>query len=121
LCTRPAPTAFEQLFEELPGRSADAIAVIGYLGAPWSRADTYPAIFRVLVKGGRPTFWVPGATDPPLRDYLRESYDVEIAYPHLRGVHGAVALAPGASRSSCSRHRLPTRAYVSRAAGCSPS
>jgi hypothetical protein len=31
----------EQLLEELPGRSADAIAVIGDLGAPWSNADTY--------------------------------------------------------------------------------
>ena len=85
----------EQLFEEFPGSSADAVAVIGDLGAPWSKADTYRAIFRVLGEGNRPTFWVPGATDAPLRDYLRESYNMEIAYPHLRGVHGTVALAPG--------------------------
>lgn len=34
----------EQLFKESPGRSAYAIAVIGDLGAPWSKADTYWAI-----------------------------------------------------------------------------
>jgi hypothetical protein len=86
--------ALEQLFEELQGSSADAVAVVGDVGAPWSKA-TYRAIFRVLGKGNRPTFWVPGLTDAPLRDYLRESYNMEIAYPHLHGVHGTVALAPG--------------------------
>jgi Icc-related predicted phosphoesterase len=34
-------------------------------------------------------------TDAPLRDSLRESFNMEIAYPHLPGVHGTVALAPG--------------------------
>jgi Icc-related predicted phosphoesterase len=84
----------EQLFEELP-ESADAVAVLGDLGAPWSKADTYRAIFRVLGEAKRPTFWVPGPTDAPLSDYLRESYNLEVAYPLLRGVHGTVALAPG--------------------------
>jgi Icc-related predicted phosphoesterase len=84
----------EQLHEELPGSDADAIAVVGNLGAPWSLADTYRAIFRVLGEGNRPTFWVPGRIDAPLGDYLRESYNMEIAYPFLHGVHGTVALAP---------------------------
>jgi hypothetical protein len=34
----------EQLVEELTGRSANAIAVIGDLGAPGSKADTYRTI-----------------------------------------------------------------------------
>jgi Icc-related predicted phosphoesterase len=89
--TRP----LEQLFAELPESAADAIAVVGDLGAPWSKADTYRAIFRVLGESHRPTFWVPGPTDAPLRDYLRESYNMEIAFPSLHGVHGTVALGPG--------------------------
>jgi hypothetical protein len=85
----------EQLFEEVPGSGADAVAVVGDLGAPWSKADTYRAIFRVLGEGDLPTFWVPGPTDAPLGDYFRESYNVEVTYPFLHGVHGTVALAPG--------------------------
>jgi uncharacterized protein len=87
--------SLEQLFGEMSERGADAIAVVGDLGAPWSKADTYRTIFRALGKADRPTFWVPGPTDAPLRDYLRESYNMEIAYPFLHGVHGTVALAPG--------------------------
>jgi uncharacterized protein len=87
--------SLEQLFGEISERGADAIAVVGDLGAPWSKADTYRTIFRALGEADRPTFWVPGPTDAPLRDYLRESYNMEIAYPFLRGVHGTVALGPG--------------------------
>jgi hypothetical protein len=47
----------EQLFGELSERGADAVAVVGDLGAPWSKADTYRAVFRALGEGKRPTFW----------------------------------------------------------------
>jgi hypothetical protein len=87
--------ALEQLFGEMSKHGADAVAVVGDLGAPWSKADTYRAIFRALGEGNRPTFWVPGRIDAPLGDYLRQSYNMEIAYPFLHGVHGTVALAPG--------------------------
>jgi Icc-related predicted phosphoesterase len=63
--------SLEQLL--LSERGADAVAVVGDLGAPWSKADTYRAIFRALGEGNRPTFWVPGRIDAPLGDYLRES------------------------------------------------
>jgi uncharacterized protein len=85
----------EQLLGGLPEADDDAVAVVGDLGAAWSKADTYRLIFRALGQGGRPTFWVPGPTDAPLRDYLRESSNMEIAYPFLHGVHGTVALGPG--------------------------
>jgi uncharacterized protein len=85
----------EQLLEEVRRSDADAVAVVGNLGAPWSKADTYRTIFRLLGEEDRPTFWVPGPADAPLGDYLRESYNMEIAYPHLHGVHGTVALGPG--------------------------
>jgi uncharacterized protein len=86
----------EQLLAELPETGADAVAVVGDLGTAWSKADTYRAIFRALGEDERPTFWVPGPTDAPLGDYLRESYNMEIAYPFLHGVHGTIAFGPGA-------------------------
>jgi uncharacterized protein len=84
-----------QLLDELPEDGVDAIAVVGDLGVPWSKADTYRAIFRVLGEAGQRTFWIPGRTDAPLGDYLRESYNMEVAFPLLRGVHGTAALASG--------------------------
>ncbi len=35
--------SLEQLFGELSECGADAVAVVGDLGAPWSKADTYRA------------------------------------------------------------------------------
>jgi Icc-related predicted phosphoesterase len=87
--------SLERLLEELPEDGIDAVAVVGDLGAPWSKADTFRAIFRALGEADRPTFWVPGRTDAPVSDYLRESYNMEVAFPHLRGVHGTAALGPG--------------------------
>jgi Icc-related predicted phosphoesterase len=84
----------DRLLELLPEIGAEAIVVVGDLAAPWSGADVYRSIFRALGESDLPTFWVPGATDAPIRDYLRESSNMEIVYPNLRGVHGAVALSP---------------------------
>ena len=69
--------------------------MVGDLGAPWSKPDTYRALFRALGESGLPAFWVPGQTDAPLGDYLRESSNMEVAYPLLRGVHGTAAIGPG--------------------------
>lgn len=85
----------KRVFEKLPETGADAVAVIGDLGAAWSKADTYRAIFRTLGEAGRPTFWVPGPIDAPLDDYLREAHNMEIAFPSLHGVHGTAAQADG--------------------------
>lgn len=78
-----------------PPTGVDAIAVTGDLGAAWSKADTYREIFRVLGESGLPTFWIPGPTDAPLREYLREAHNMEIAFPHVRGVHGTAAQPDG--------------------------
>lgn len=83
-----------RLIGKLP-EGVDAIAVTGDLGAAWSKADTYRQIFRSLGEAGLPTFWIPGPTDAPLRDYLREAHNMEIAFPHLRGVHGTAVQADG--------------------------
>jgi HSP20 family molecular chaperone IbpA/Icc-related predicted phosphoesterase len=85
---------FERLLAEASA-GADAVAVVGDLGAPWSKPETYRAIFKVLGTAGRPAFWVPGPTDAPLSDYLRESYNMEIVYPLLHGLHGVLAFGPG--------------------------
>jgi Icc-related predicted phosphoesterase len=78
-----------------PDASSDAIAVVGDLGTPWSKRETYRAIFATLGHTGRPTFWIPGSIDAPLGDHLREATSMEIAFPLLRGVHGTFALGPG--------------------------
>jgi uncharacterized protein len=85
----------ENLFEELGGEPIDAVALVGDLGAPWSKADTYRALFKALGRADLATFWIPGQNDAPISDYLRESSNMEIAYPKLRGVHATAAIGPG--------------------------
>jgi uncharacterized protein len=84
----------ESLFEELGDEPIDAVTLVGDLGAPWSKADTYRALFKALGHADLTAFWIPGANDAPISDYLRESYNMEIAYPKLRGVHGTAAVGP---------------------------
>ena len=85
----------ENLFEELRDEPIDAVALVGDLGAPWSEADTYRALFKALGHADLAAFWIPGPNDAPLGDYLRESYNMEVAYPKLRGVHATAAISPG--------------------------
>jgi uncharacterized protein len=73
----------------------DAVIAVGDLGAAWSKADTYREIFRTLGESGLRTFWLPGANDAPLHEYLREAHSMEIAFPLLRGVHATAVEAPG--------------------------
>jgi hypothetical protein len=85
----------ERLLAKAPSLGVDALVILGDLGAAWSKADTYREIFRLLGESGKPIFWVPGATDAPLDDYLREAHNMEIVFPHLRGVHGTAAQGDG--------------------------
>jgi hypothetical protein len=84
----------ENLFEELGDEPIDAVTLVGDLGAPWSKADTYRALFKALGHADLAAFWIPGPNDAPISDYLRESYNMEIAYPKLRGVHATAAIGP---------------------------
>jgi hypothetical protein len=43
----------ESLFDELVEEPIDAVAVVGDLGAPWSKADTYRALFKALGRARR--------------------------------------------------------------------
>src|SRR4051812_1502569 len=83
-----AVEVLERVLDETADTQIDAVALIGDLGAPWSKPDTYREVFKALGKAGKPAFWVPGTMDAPLSDYLRESYNIELVYEHLRGVHG---------------------------------
>jgi len=72
-----------------------ALALIGDLSGPDDRPADYRALFRALGHADLDTFWVPGPSDAPVEDYLREAHNIEVAYPFLHGVHGTAAFAPG--------------------------
>jgi len=74
---------------------AQAIAVVGNLGAGSASPQSQRAVFRALAAAGRPVFWVPGPDDAPVAAYLREAHSIEVVYGDLHGVHGTAALAPG--------------------------
>jgi uncharacterized protein len=85
--------AARRLVELARSREADALAVVGGLGA--AGPDAMRAVFRSLGTADLPTYWVPGPSDAPAADYLREAYNAEVAFPSLHGVHGTVAFSPG--------------------------
>jgi Icc-related predicted phosphoesterase len=89
-----ASDALEALLGEVAESEADAAVIVGDLTVPWSRPESFRAIFRALGEARRPAFWVPGPADAPVSDYLRESYNMEFVYPHLHGVHGTFAIGP---------------------------
>jgi len=74
---------------------AQAIAVVGNLGAGSASPQSQRAVFRALAAAGRPVFWVPGPDDAPVAAYLREAHSIEVVHGDLHGVHGTAALAPG--------------------------
>jgi Icc-related predicted phosphoesterase len=85
--------AVKQLIRTAADSSADAIAIVGDLAEGGAR-ESHRAVFGALAVGGIPTFWVPGAGDAPVADYLREAHDIEQVHLDLHGVHGTAAVAP---------------------------
>jgi uncharacterized protein len=74
--------------------AVDAVVVAGDLAAPWD-LHAYPEIFGALGATEKPTFWIPGPNDAPLRHYFPEAMNLEVAFPNLRAVHGTLAFGPG--------------------------
>src|SRR3954454_558124 len=74
---------------------AQAIAVVGTLGAGVASPRSQRAVFDALAAARRPVFWVPGPDDAPVATYLREAHNTEVVFGDLHGVHGTAALAPG--------------------------
>jgi uncharacterized protein len=89
---RGAVDALERLLERAEDWGAQALALIGDLG---DGPEGYRETFRALGAAGLPAFWIPGPSDAPVADYLREAYNMEIVFPFLHGVHGTLAFAPG--------------------------
>jgi Icc-related predicted phosphoesterase len=85
--------AVEQLVRALDDGDADAVALVGDLGA--GDPHGYRTLFRALGATQRHAFWVPGPRDAPLEGYLHEAANIEVVHPFLHGVHGTAALAPG--------------------------
>jgi uncharacterized protein len=89
--------AVESLLGAAEEADVQAVALVGDLSG-WSerdRAAQYRALFRTLGGAGIDTYWVPGPSDAPVGDYLREAHNSEVAYPFLHGVHGMAAFAAG--------------------------
>jgi hypothetical protein len=84
-----------RLLDKLRESGADAVAVVGDLGAPWSKPSVHRKALQMLAQTETPAFWVPGRWDGPLREYLPESSSIELVHPSLHGVHGAAAVGPG--------------------------
>ena len=81
------------LLEVAADSGAQAIAIVGDLG---DDQEGPREVFHALGRAQQPVYWVPGPADAPAGRYLRESYNIEVARPRLRGVHGTVAFAPDA-------------------------
>jgi hypothetical protein len=89
-------STIERLLAAADDHDVDAIALLGDLGdLRGERTNGYSASFHALARASRPVFWVPGAADVPFESYLREAFNIETAFPSLRGVHGTAAATAG--------------------------
>src|SRR4051812_49978836 len=86
---RGSTEGVEHLAAAAQARDCQAIAVAGDLAGP----DGPRAVLRALGHAGLSAFWVPGPGDAPIASHLRESYNAEVVFPLLHGVHGTAALA----------------------------
>jgi uncharacterized protein len=82
----------ERLVLAADQHKVDAVAIVGNLD---DRGENYRAVFHALGRAGCPVFWVPGPADAPVEHHLHEAFNVETAYPHVRGVHGTAVKASG--------------------------
>lgn len=49
--------------------------------------EQYRAFFKGLGELRIPVYYIPGRSDAPIARYLREAFNYEIVYPHIRNVH----------------------------------
>jgi hypothetical protein len=85
--------------------NVDAVAMLGDIG---ECGDGYRGVFGALARVGCPVFWVPGVDDVPIERYLQEAFNIEMAFPSLRGGHGTAAATWGACCSPVSEARSAT-------------
>jgi Icc-related predicted phosphoesterase len=88
--------AIAHVLEASRDRDVHGIAVAGDLAGAGAPPKARRAVFHALGESGLAAYWVPGAGDAPVRDYLREAHNMEVVLPLLHGLHGSAAFAPGA-------------------------
>ncbi|HWE12960.1 MAG TPA: metallophosphoesterase [Solirubrobacteraceae bacterium] len=84
--------AIDRLLVVADEQEVDAVVMLGDIGG---HGVGYRGVFGALARARRPVYWVPGAQDVPVERYLQESFNIETAFPSLRGVHGTAAMASG--------------------------
>jgi hypothetical protein len=72
---RGSADAIRQLGDVAAERDVDATIVVGDIGGGPDRRESYRAVFKAFVGLRSPVYWVPGAGDAPVGDYLRETYN----------------------------------------------
>ena len=87
--------AVRQLGQEALNSGADAIVLVGSLTPKGADARDYGQMLKTLAAAQLPAFYIPGPDDAPFSEFLREAANFEVVFPHLRGVHGTFAIAPG--------------------------
>jgi uncharacterized protein len=92
---RGSAQAVGALLRAAAGLDIQAVTLSGDLSGADDRPAGYRAVFQALGRAGYHTYWVPGPSDAPVEDYLREAANIETVYPSLHGVHGTAAFAPG--------------------------
>jgi Icc-related predicted phosphoesterase len=86
--------ALRRLMDAAESHDVQAVAVVGGLSGDSDATHGYRTVFKALGKAGRTAYWVPGPTDAPVGEYLREAHNIEVVFPFLHGVHGTAALSP---------------------------
>ncbi|GIX07461.1 MAG: heat-stable protein [Candidatus Poribacteria bacterium] len=87
--------ALKRLIGRLFELRADALAITGNLLSSKAGGEEFAQFFETLAESSVPTYFVPGPEDVPMSAYLREAANIETVAPHLHGVHGTFAIAPG--------------------------
>jgi uncharacterized protein len=87
--------AVRKFGEQAADIRADAIFLVGSLTPKSADPREYGQVLKALGQTKLPTFYIPGPEDAPFGEFLREAANIEIVFPHIRGVHGTFAMAPG--------------------------
>jgi hypothetical protein len=87
----------ERLLEAAREDGAQALALLGDIGAG-EAAREYAKVLRTVGReAGIPAFYIPGPGDAPFGRYLWEAYNTEVVFTSMHGVHGTFAFADGST------------------------
>jgi hypothetical protein len=87
--------AVRQIGEQARDIRADAVFLVGSLTPKNAEPREYGRVLTALGETKLPAFYIPGPDDAPFGEFLREAANIEVVFPHIHGVHGTFAMAPG--------------------------